>query len=297
MSRVDVSLPFSEKMQELLSRSQLEDILAQRGRPVANADMKVLGFFDELYRMKVPRYGRVKSLTEACKGLADLWFREAPVRGARQNAQRTAAALGISPDVLVDSASVEYLGFLLVQAAFLSVEDLKILGEVGTRNGDADEIDGPDGKDGPPNNDNALDSSEGAGGSGGPGGKDRSLSSDSSQAFGSSGGAGGSGGPGGSGVPDRGDVPSGSGGPGGPGGPGGSNTLGGNNDNGANEIGAGDLIEPQGATRFPAANENFFQSIEVYAASQPRFSAPQMRSRECCGCSGASPIEIGRAHV
>ena len=213
MSRVDVSLPFSEKMQELLSRSQLDDILAQRGQPVANADMKVLGFFDELYRMKVPRYGRVKSLTEACKGLADLGFREAPVRGARQNAERTAAALGISLDVLVDSASVEYPGFLLVQAAFLSVEDLKSLGEVGTRNGDADEIDGPDGKDGSLNNDNALDSSEGA----------------------------------------------------------------------------GDLIEPQGATRFPAANESFFQSIEVYAASQPRFSAPQMRSRECCGCSGASP--------
>ena len=32
----------------------------------------------------------------------------------------------ISPDVLIDSASVEYLGFLLVQAAFLSAEDLKV---------------------------------------------------------------------------------------------------------------------------------------------------------------------------
>lgn len=32
----------------------------------------------------------------------------------------------ISPDVLIDSASVEYLGFLLVQVAFLSAEDLKV---------------------------------------------------------------------------------------------------------------------------------------------------------------------------
>ena len=67
-----------------------------------------------------------------------------------------------------------------------------------------------------------------------------------------------------------------------------SDTPGGNDDNGANENSAGDLM---GATRFPAANENFFQSVEVYAASQPRFSGlHKCEAKSAAGAPAPRPL-------